>query len=135
MAAQAGGTGPAQEGPGRQPGNPDRRGGLSEERAPSQSDGRLDRKSTRLNSSHLGTSYAVFCLKKKDTIMNSTTQIAFGVINPGFVGPGTYTDTSTVKAYVNYVDSLGQMWSVVFFFNETVTTDISTLTLHDALRI
>src|SRR5262247_4655573 len=24
-----------------------------------------DRKSTRLNSSHLGTSYAVFCLKKK----------------------------------------------------------------------
>src|SRR5947199_8061004 len=28
-------------------------------------DERLDRKSTRLNSSHLGISYAVFCLKKK----------------------------------------------------------------------
>src|SRR5947199_8378129 len=28
-------------------------------------DGRVDRKSTRLNSSHLGISYAVFCLKKK----------------------------------------------------------------------
>src|SRR5258705_12766930 len=27
--------------------------------------GRVDRKSTRLNSSHLGISYAVFCLKKK----------------------------------------------------------------------
>src|ERR1035441_10805177 len=27
----------------------------------------LDRKSTRLNSSHLGISYAVFCLKKKLT--------------------------------------------------------------------
>src|SRR5262245_58750170 len=27
--------------------------------------GSLDRKSTRLNSSHLGISYAVFCLKKK----------------------------------------------------------------------
>src|SRR5258705_12735178 len=27
--------------------------------------GALDRKSTRLNSSHLGISYAVFCLKKK----------------------------------------------------------------------
>src|ERR1039458_5215375 len=26
----------------------------------------MDRKSTRLNSSHLGISYAVFCLKKKD---------------------------------------------------------------------
>src|SRR5471030_3369661 len=29
---------------------------------------RQDRKSTRLNSSHLGISYAVFCLKKKKTI-------------------------------------------------------------------
>src|SRR5258705_3311 len=28
-------------------------------------DSQLDRKSTRLNSSHLGISYAVFCLKKK----------------------------------------------------------------------
>src|SRR5947199_3963614 len=29
---------------------------------------RSDRKSTRLNSSHLGISYAVFCLKKKNTV-------------------------------------------------------------------
>src|SRR5437899_9631801 len=29
--------------------------------------GPTDRKSTRLNSSHLGISYAVFCLKKKKT--------------------------------------------------------------------
>src|SRR3712207_7386282 len=29
--------------------------------------GRLDRKSTRLNSSHANISYAVFCLKKKHT--------------------------------------------------------------------
>src|SRR5437899_7388921 len=28
---------------------------------------KTDRKSTRLNSSHLGISYAVFCLKKKNT--------------------------------------------------------------------
>src|ERR1035438_10619818 len=28
----------------------------------------IDRKSTRLNSSHLGISYAVFCLKKKTTL-------------------------------------------------------------------
>src|SRR5262245_21588657 len=34
---------------------------LSERRGPR----RQDRKSTRLNSSHLGISYAVFCLKKK----------------------------------------------------------------------
>src|SRR5256885_11222634 len=30
---------------------------------------RLDRKSTRLNSSHLVISYAVFCLKKKELIL------------------------------------------------------------------
>src|SRR5437899_8056706 len=33
--------------------------------AMSSTDGVEDRKSTRLNSSHLGISYAVFCLKKK----------------------------------------------------------------------
>src|SRR5437899_8028587 len=32
-----------------------------------------DRKSTRLNSSHLGISYAVFCLKKKKSSTNPTT--------------------------------------------------------------
>src|SRR5438045_8228252 len=33
----------------------------------------LDRKSTRLNSSHLGISYAVFCLKKKKKKKQNTT--------------------------------------------------------------
>src|SRR5256885_13042527 len=33
---------------------------------------KLDRKSTRLNSSHLVISYAVFCLKKKKTIASYT---------------------------------------------------------------
>src|SRR5258705_8737171 len=36
----------------------------------------LDRKSTRLNSSHLGISYAVFCLKKKKKYL-SISLIAF----------------------------------------------------------
>src|ERR1039458_10870440 len=35
-----------------------------------QSKEELDRKSTRLNSSHLGISYAVFCLKKKNNKQN-----------------------------------------------------------------
>src|SRR5262245_65357669 len=34
----------------------------------------LDRKSTRLNSSHLGISYAVFCLKKKKVRLNIISQ-------------------------------------------------------------
>src|SRR5437899_11813282 len=39
--------------------------GRSERSQTSSSTPRADRKSTRLNSSHLGISYAVFCLKKK----------------------------------------------------------------------
>src|SRR5690625_6689737 len=35
--------------------------------SPSASDTGTDRKSTRLNSSHVAISYAVFCLKKKNT--------------------------------------------------------------------
>src|SRR5436853_5593388 len=34
-----------------------------------------DRKSTRLNSSHLGISYAVFCLKKKKTHTKSMSKV------------------------------------------------------------
>src|SRR6266542_5723246 len=34
----------------------------------------VDRKSTRLNSSHGSISYAVFCLKKKKTIINAMSQ-------------------------------------------------------------
>src|SRR3712207_7455073 len=37
--------------------------------------GRIDRKSTRLNSSHANISYAVFCLKKKNTTTNFISMI------------------------------------------------------------
>src|SRR5690606_40375399 len=40
-------------------------GVLDEDEPISRTVGRLDRKSTRLNSSHVKISYAVFCLKKK----------------------------------------------------------------------
>src|SRR2546426_7293686 len=46
-------------------GGPDRPPALSALRRPEAPPPRLDRKSTRLNSSHLVISYAVFCLKKK----------------------------------------------------------------------
>src|SRR3712207_8083107 len=36
----------------------------------------LDRKSTRLNSSHANISYAVFCLKKKKTLNYTTTSFS-----------------------------------------------------------
>src|SRR5438067_7983944 len=37
-----------------------------------------DRKSTRLNSSHVSISYAVFCLKKKKKITNTTPKQSIG---------------------------------------------------------
>ena len=60
----------------------------------------IDRKSTRLNSSHLVISYAVFCLKKKNRVRTSSGSLFY-----------------------------------VFFFNDTATTEIYTLSLHDALPI
>src|SRR5947199_6069863 len=48
-------------------------GGLSRGVGPGGAN-REDRKSTRLNSSHLGISYAVFCLKKKNKELNARSQ-------------------------------------------------------------
>src|SRR5262245_62260638 len=47
----------------------DQHGGVDRSIRPQKIAKRLDRKSTRLNSSHLGISYAVFCLKKKKKII------------------------------------------------------------------
>src|SRR6266498_3844479 len=66
-----------------------------------------DRKSTRLNSSHVRISYAVFCLKKKTQYPRQ---------------PSVIRDTPIA-------DRLS------FFFNDTATTEIYTLSLHDALPI
>src|SRR5437899_6402991 len=41
------------------------------------SSGSRDRKSTRLNSSHLGISYAVFCLKKKNNLQDNQILLCF----------------------------------------------------------
>src|ERR1039457_7280393 len=46
--------------------------GILYEAAPRIRPPRVDRKSTRLNSSHLVISYAVFCLKKKKKTKNTT---------------------------------------------------------------
>src|SRR5256885_2628349 len=47
---------------------PDEQGGQIERQKPQREGQGEDRKSTRLNSSHLVISYAVFCLKKKKKI-------------------------------------------------------------------
>src|SRR5258708_4395480 len=76
---------------------------------------RRDRKSTRLNSSHQIISYAVFCLKKE--IAHAIRQNRFGfAADCGQCGAITHRSRD-------------------FFFNDTATTEIYTLSLHDALPI
>src|SRR5438477_7260933 len=46
---------------------------------------RLDRKSTRLNSSHMSISYAVFCLKKKTQMNQLNTYLTNDTPSEGFM--------------------------------------------------
>src|ERR1039458_2978210 len=86
---------------------------------------KADRKSTRLNSSHLGISYAVFCLKKKGSTLPLP---PFGNRKPGTRQASALFDARIVRcAYYNRY--------AFFFFNDTATTEIYTLSLHDALPI
>src|SRR5215208_4024105 len=75
-----------------------------------------DRKSTRLNSSHVASSYAVFCLKKKKPAN-------FAILASKHGGLLLY------DIFIYSEDIL------FFFFNYTATTEIYTLSLHDALPI
>src|SRR5215510_1554413 len=96
-----------------------------------------DRKSTRLNCSHVAISYAVFCLKKKKTAYavrpkaeaHGTAHCTWTEIEHGDSCPQTFTLLAMAWRIVDVVDLL------VFFFNDTATTEIYTLSLHDALPI
>src|SRR5438105_1691024 len=85
---------------------------------------RRDRKSTRLNSSHEWISYAVFCLKKKKkkykmwwrmTIECSRLELILLLL--------LFSSISCVYFFI------------FFFFTHPSTTEIYTLSLHDALPI
>src|SRR6266853_1396408 len=98
---------------------------------------RLDRKSTRLNSSHSQISYAVFCLKKK----NISHPASLGRMH-NRVGSTDHSFPSTEwvslsRSTRGYPDSNGQclLCIIIFFFNDPATTEIYTLSLHDALPI
>src|SRR6202165_2029326 len=96
-----------------------------------------DRKSTRLNSSHPTISYAVFCLKKKkkqtgfpppscrvylQCLVTALRQYTCYTVT------STYLDASTINSHT-------KLSPIFFFFNDTATPEIYTLSLHDALPI
>src|ERR1022692_2994041 len=92
----------------------------------------IDRKSTRLNSSHLVISYAAFCLKKKITQVIEPTVTLGLVIGPPPVAAGTTSES----CHSGSGSAIPGIWVTrFFFFNDTATTEIYTLSLHDALPI
>src|SRR6266496_2411104 len=97
----------------------------------------LDRKSTRLNSSHVEISYAVFCLKKKKEAVRFGLQDTFAAVLPlSYVRAVLGICRGMQLMTVVYGGALHQhLPDVLFFFNDTATTEIYTLSLHDALPI
>src|SRR3954462_13729858 len=98
---------------------------------------RSDRKSTRLNSSHTIISYAVFCLKKKRTRERG----GGGRGGRRWVG-GEAVCPARARAHdapplLHLPDHHDPAFHSLFFFffNDTATTEIYTLSLHDALPI
>src|ERR1039457_7214905 len=96
-----------------------------------------DRKSTRLNSSHLVISYAVFCLKKKKK--THKTHNTSNTVSSGANGIAEYCGVSYTVSYLGAatvcVVCVCFFVFFFFFFNDTATTEIYTLSLHDALPI
>src|SRR5216684_3635696 len=90
----------------------------------------LDRKSTRLNSSHGYISYAVFCLKKKKNMRTSSVEI--NKETEPLARAHCHTHWISGRSLIVRSGLPGRLY---FFFNDTATTEIYTLSLHDALPI
>src|SRR5574343_92759 len=96
-----------------------------------------DRKSTRLNSSHITISYAVFCLKKKKKKIKifiakkKTTKIVLSFN----IKKKRSKKKQIKKIYIIKYKQKKKKKKNFFFFNDTATTEIYTLSLHDALPI
>src|ERR1022692_1466551 len=98
---------------------------------------RSDRKSTRLNSSHLVISYAVFCLKKKKKNNNNALTATTHSVHSTPIRHELHTPSHRTCP-VLWLEPAHLPLSPLFFFfffNDTATTEIYTLSLHDALPI
>src|SRR6266571_3239550 len=97
----------------------------------------IDRKSTRLNSSHMSISYAVFCLKKK-IIQTHPPVVEIIARHWPMIGEADLAQAglerlrSHLPRLASRVPAERRMH---FFFNDTAPTEIYTLSLHDALPI
>src|SRR3954462_9264091 len=97
----------------------------------------LDRKSTRLNSSHTIISYAVFCLKKNQKKNKRDYQNHAGFTLSDKAVASTTPMRALQSRRVEPPSASATQVAIpsCFFFNDTATTEIYTLSLHDALPI
>src|ERR1039457_3200022 len=103
----------------------------------STSPNRTDLKSTRLNSSHLVISYAVFCLKKKQQFTQARPRPRGGHAPSRFARAprGAVRAGGLVPPRPARRVERGLLLACSFFFIHGATPDISPLSLRDALRI
>src|ERR1039457_6526576 len=98
----------------------------------------LDRKSTRLNSSHLVISYAVFCLKKKKKLKFPSTRYrhaASAALSCSLHAVRCRSSRSLNESRQMCDTSRHLTFLFFFFFNDPATTEFSPFSLHDALPI
>src|SRR3989337_174195 len=93
----------------------------------------LDRKSTRLNSSHGSISYAVFCLNKQP-VHRLTQKKEWRQVYTFTQWPAPHWTNFSNQVDEKFLLNLTNA-KFFFFFNDTATTEIYTLSLHDALPI
>src|SRR6267378_1816199 len=97
-----------------------------------------DRKSIRLNSSHVEISYAVFCLKKKKHAQSCAPRCEIRDLAGGLFHHRE-RDFALLHHLLRDLEFLHLLLrgQVVhhFFFKDTATPEIYTLSLHDALPI
>src|SRR6516225_5385263 len=98
----------------------------------------LDRKSTRLNSSHMSISYAVFCLKKKKKILRGRQRLEHRVRGSQHDARFGLGDRQEELGRVPLLGRLRLPAPVeprFFFLKRRGAREIHTLSLHDALPI
>src|SRR3954464_8717484 len=97
----------------------------------------LDRKSTRLNSSHTIISYAVFCLKKKRIIYTSACTTVCRHPSASAQQCTRTGDARRSESTAAASRDRGKAVSsgVLFFFNDRAPTESHALSLHAALTI
>src|ERR1039457_2376588 len=95
----------------------------------------LDRKSTRLNSSHLVISYAVFCLKKHSCNPETSMSALVKPKSAAVALPCCLECRARALRVNPWGKSISNPHPGSFFFNDTAASEIYTLSLPDALPI